>query len=119
MAKLMMSRAICLDRIRHGLFRPFRYAADTVPKDYRCDDCGASGVRLYRRYQTFLEGQVLRCRRCALENQKQDEPDFPAEHTIGWLVAAVPTEDGKTYWGYTSVPKDGVDWWNRLPKCKQ
>lgn len=34
---------------------------------------------------------------------------------IGWRVPAVPTENGTTYWGYTSVPPDGVAWWNRLP----
>lgn len=35
--------------------------------------------------------------------------------TIGWRVPAVPTEDGSTFWGYTSVPQPGVEWWHRLP----
>jgi len=34
---------------------------------------------------------------------------------IGWRVPAVPTEDGKSYWGYTSVPQPGCDWWSNLP----
>ncbi len=34
---------------------------------------------------------------------------------IGWLVPAVPTKEGDTYWGYTSVPQAGVKWWERLP----
>lgn len=34
--------------------------------------------------------------------------------SIGWLVPAVPTEDGETYWGYTSVPDQGIEWWKRL-----
>lgn len=34
---------------------------------------------------------------------------------VGSMVPAVPTEDGMTYWGYTSVPQSGVDWWHRLP----
>ena len=34
---------------------------------------------------------------------------------IGWRVPAVPTEDGETYWGYTSVPQPGCDWWSNLP----
>lgn len=37
---------------------------------------------------------------------------------IGWRIPAVPTEDGETYWGYTSVPQRGCDWWNRLPLRK-
>jgi len=116
MAKLMMSRAIHLGRVRHRLFPPFKYKAGRVPKGYKCDGCGVYGVRLYRHYQTFLEHQVLRCRSCALESQKQTKPDSDYEHSIGWMVAAVPTEDGTTYWGYTSVPQEGVEWWDRLPK---
>jgi len=119
MAKLMMSRTIHLGRVRHGLFPTFKYKKGRVPKGYNCDGCGATGVRLYRLYQAFLDGQMLRCRRCALEIQKQDKPDDASEHSIGWLVAAVPTEDGTTYWGYSSVPQDGVDWWNQLPKTNE
>jgi hypothetical protein len=37
---------------------------------------------------------------------------------IGWRVPAVPTEDGKSYWGYTSVPQPGCDWWESLPTSK-
>lgn len=38
--------------------------------------------------------------------------------SIGWLVPAVPTEEDDTYWGYTSVPQPGVEWWQRLPLRK-
>ncbi len=34
---------------------------------------------------------------------------------IGWRVPAVPTEDGEGFWGYSSVPDDGVKWWRALP----
>lgn len=94
----------------------FRYADGSTPEGYLCADCGTESVRLYREYQTFLESQRLRCRCCAMKNQKKDAPDLPSEHTIGWLVAAVPTEDGSTYWGFSSVPDAGVEWWNKLPK---
>jgi len=33
---------------------------------------------------------------------------------IGWLVPAVPTEDG-SFWGYTSVPPEACEWWYKLP----
>lgn len=104
---------------------PFSYADSGTPSGYVCG-CGASGVRLYREYQTFLNHQVLRCRRCAREQYTAAELKRWAaykhpndqEHCIGSLVAAVPTEEGDTYWGYTSVPQAGVEWWNRLPKAR-
>lgn len=94
----------------------FKYADGKTPEGYVCSCCGKKGVRLYRQYQTFADHIKLMCRECALKNQGQDAPDFESEHSIGWLVAAVPTEDGETFWGYTSVPQDGVEWWNNLPK---
>ncbi len=98
----------------------FSYSELKTPDGYVCNDCDKSGVRLYREYQTFLENQYLRCRCCALKDQQRTaEEEFEhgeSECSIGWLVAAVPTEDGKTYWGYTSVPEEGVKWWNALPK---
>ena len=90
----------------------FRYTS-SPPADYLCKECGAAGVRLYREYQTLASNITLRCTACSLKEQKMREPD--GRHTIGWLVAAVPTEDGKTFWGYTSVPQTGVEWWDALP----
>lgn len=37
---------------------------------------------------------------------------------IGWMVPAVPTEDGTSFWGYTSVPQAGCVWWANLPTLK-
>lgn len=98
-----------------GVVMPFRYSDAGTPEGYVCGECGATGVRLYREYQTFLDHQTLRCRSCACKSQGEEPPD-PREHQIGWLVGAVPTEDGRTYWGYTSVPPEGVAWWDALPK---
>lgn len=96
---------------------PFKYEEGTVPEGYACGECGIRGVRLYREYNTFLEHQRLRCRACVVaEAGEPSELVGPGEHTIGWTVAAVPTEDGVTYWGYSSVPQEGVDWWDNLPK---
>ena len=98
-----------------GAVGEFSYEQPTTPDRYVCSDCGKRGVRLYREYQTFLEHQVLRCRTCALENQNRTHGDMRSEHSIGWLVAAVPCEDGSTFWGYCTVPAAGVTWWDRLP----
>lgn len=44
------------------------------------------------------------------------DPDFPVprQDQLGGLMPAVPTEDGSTFWGYTSVPDAGVRWWKSL-----
>ncbi len=92
----------------------FKYSDGIIPDGYSCKECDIKKVRLYRLYHAFLDDQILRCRKCALKNQSKEEPDNKSEHSIGWLVAAVPLEDGSTYWGYSSVPEDGVNWWNNL-----
>ncbi len=136
------------------------YLEGKVPENYVCGECGASGVKLWRAYQTFLEHQSLRCLPCACKEQNKVrtptedgrslytdkinhwyrtadmepgwwqgynpekgppsdaiETRIEGEKTdqIGWRVPAVPTEENDTYWGYTSVPTPGVDWWQNLP----
>lgn len=98
-----------------------RFIGDPPPADhsqiwggYTCADCGAKGVKLWRDYQTFLDAQTLRCRACAEKHEgkaKRADGD-----SIGWSVPAVPTSDGSTFWGYTSVPIAAVDWWKALPE---
>lgn len=84
------------------------------PEKYKCSKCGAAGVRLWRQYQTFADHIDLLCLACGEADQKRKID--PRETSIGWLVLAVPTADGSdTYWGYTSVPDDGLDWWKALP----
>jgi len=101
----------------------FSYTQQT-PSGYVCSACEARGVKLWRQYQTFAEHIELLCAECALKDQKKTGPiddDGKRESNgmrsdqIGWLVPAVPTEDGGTFWGYTSVPESGVRWWRRLP----
>lgn len=112
---------------------PTAYASAATPTGYVCGTCGASGVKLWRLYQTFLSHQELACARCAAVAEGCSIADIDADgkrmltgdgfapnpkirtDQIGWRVPAVPTEEGDTYWGYTSVPPDGVAWWRRLP----
>lgn len=105
---------------------------------YRCSQCGASDCKLWREYQTFLDNQNLYCVACACRDQpdtgaKPDDFDAggyrPAKYRypdgkeidmgptdqIGWLIPAVPTTEGDTFWGYTSVPEPLVQWWRNLP----
>lgn len=104
---------------------PCDYASSATPRGYDCGSCKATGVRLYREYQTFLSHQALLCRACVIKEtgglHYDGDPRYSSksEHQIGQsrtLVAAVPTEEGDTFWGFTSVPRPGVQWWDRLPK---
>jgi hypothetical protein len=105
---------------------PVNYASPATPPDYKCGSCGAHGCKLWRRYQTVLDAQDLFCADCAGKHEKHDVSDIDGDgrsvavhgrphDSIGWLVPAVPTVEGDTYWGYTSVPDAGVAWWKRLP----
>ncbi len=94
------------------------YASIVPPPKYSCSKCKVHGVALFRQYQCYANYIELLCVDCAEKDQdKKFNPDNrPKCSEIGWLVAAVPTAEGDTYWGYTSVPQDGCDWWYRLPK---
>lgn len=81
------------------------------PRPYVCSHCGAAGVRLWRQSHVFLERVQLLCLACAESNTGH----FLKHDQIGELVPAVPTPDGLSFWGYTSVPQDAVDWWYSLP----
>jgi len=105
---------------------PFKYADAKVPPGYECSKCKKNGLKLWRQYQTFADHISLLCGVCALENQPKEKGPIDSEGNIemdlvgktcciGWLVPAIPTEDGDTFWGYTSVPQPGVDWWRKLP----
>jgi hypothetical protein len=90
--------------------REVRY--DEEPEDYVCVNCGIRGVKLWRPYQT--SDVVLTCMDCT--EKKEGKPcRLPGTDQIGWSIPAVPTPDGETYWGYTSVPDAGCRWWDKLP----
>lgn len=114
---------------------PVDYDGAIAPSWYHCGQCGASGVKLWREYQTFLNHQSLLCAKCTCAEQgvawsysvraldsgkvavtaRVTEADVQCHDVIGWRVPAVPTEDGSTYWGYSSVSEDACKWWYRLP----
>lgn len=121
------------------------YASNQIAKDYYCNTCKIKGVKLWREYQTFMNHQVLYCVDCALKNQNvpdgkvREDGKYLCEtikeikdistgemiknwevwtDQIKWLVPAVPLENEDTFWGYSSVPQDGVDWWKKLPLRK-
>ncbi|MBR1605921.1 MAG: hypothetical protein IJ660_07460 [Alphaproteobacteria bacterium] len=111
---------------------PFSYVEGEVPESYKCQICGATHVKLWRKYQTLVCDNTLVCASCLSRMHKEDgfTPIFSQtkdggrwlnrygqlrSDSIGNYVPAVPTEENDTFWGYTSVPKKGCDWWSKLP----
>lgn len=83
-----------------------------IPADYVCTTCKATGVKLWRESHTFLDSLSLACAACcAKEGHPVDLSD--SDQTMR-RVPAVPDLRG-SYWGYTSVPPEGVAWWKALP----
>ncbi len=87
-----------------------------LPMAYRCIGCDAENVKLWRKYQTFLCNQTLKCRACSEADLRKPMTmkDRDRSDAIGWSVPAVPDDTG-TFWGYTSVPEGAVAWWRALP----
>lgn len=89
-------------------------------KDYKCEVCGAEGVKLWRDYGSFKPRQ--RCAPClgfeADAKGKRKGLFGETDQFFDW-VPAVPTKEGNAYWGYTSVPDEGVAWWRSLPSKKE
>jgi DNA-directed RNA polymerase subunit RPC12/RpoP len=90
---------------------------------YKCDGCGATGVKLWREYQTIASHSDLLCAECAekryIKTHEGKSPWASGDgYEIGWMVPAVTTVEEDTFWGYTSTPKDRWDWWDSLPPEK-
>jgi hypothetical protein len=95
------------------------------PEDYACHHCKRRNAKLWREYNTFADQTKLLCKKCAHEDQAKSIEESrkvwaklggerPESDQIGGMVPAVPDFNG-SYWGYTSVPSDGVHWWKTLP----
>ncbi len=63
---------------------------------------------------SFDPGITPTCAMC-LEAERGKPIDPDRCDSVGWRVAAVPTPDGSSYWGFTSVPMAAVHWWRSLP----
>ena len=107
--------------MRFSRMRDLDYKTRDVPDWYCCDKCGKH-AQLFRPYNImFVQYEIeTLCRSCASQKEYKPQktkfaiPNPPDQ--IGWYVAAVPTPTGANFWGYSSVPDDGVEWWYSLPK---
>lgn len=90
---------------------------------YHCHKCKQKNVKLWRGVHGCSDenGHELLCATCLAPGAEVDdkgkwqEPEphgMRTDQVKGWLPA-VPTDD--TYWGYSSVPSQDVEWWIALP----
>ena len=106
------------------------------PVLYACEGCGVSGVKLWRDIQMVARGVTLLCAHCGIKQAIADGSrsitaytlidniggrfdDFGFTDQIGGLLPAIPDESGETFWGYTSVPENGIAWWRSIPTYKE
>lgn len=89
---------------------------------YACEECGAEGVKLWRRVAVMMEASEPLCLLCVSGRDpgvdhnrvRADGTVDGATDQIAGRLPAVPSPDG-SFWGYTSVPESGVRWWRALP----
>jgi hypothetical protein len=103
---------------------PVDFSGDgETPSGYRCLVCNAHGVRLWREYNCIASAITLRCFDCAILKAggtakpysfEKGQHYTPDDSEISGLVAAIPTAEGDTFWGYSSVPDEGCVWWRSL-----
>lgn len=96
-----------------------------ILKNYKCSKCGAINCKLWRKYQS--QPIELICARCAAKMTDLDLNSVDAEgqiflrslglfsdQIIPWYVPAIPVDEN-TFWSYTSITPEGVQWWKDLP----
>ena len=98
---------------------------------YHCHKCKRENLKLWRGVHGHpdKDGNELLCATCLAPGKKVDDkgqavsddwhdatgrafPGSESDQINGWLPA-VPTQD--TFWGYSSVPSQDVEWWQALP----
>lgn len=90
---------------------------------YECSKCGKTQVRLWRGYNDF--SPELLCAKCAEAHEAKRHCSTPGwispykqgqGDQIGWHIPACPHPSPDSYWGYSSVPQESIDWWLSLPE---
>jgi len=101
------------------------YTKNNVPKNYKCHICDVQNVKLWRDSRVCASDITLFCARCASLKTNVDISSINKEGVyfkeylwtdqIEDLLPAVPTENERTFWHYTTVPQIAIEWWKRLP----
>lgn len=102
--------------------KDFRPGKSVFTIDYHCHKCKAKSVKLWRGVHgcSDNDGNDLLCASCLAPDirvsdkgkAKDESVGFETDQIRGWLPA-IPVDN--TYWGYSSVPSQDVEWWVGLP----
>jgi hypothetical protein len=95
---------------------PIDYASPTPPPQYHCSKCGVHGVKLWR--ETFAISRFFAGPVRARSNPCPGTLILSRRSASGACARDAKriytTDDGSSYWGYSSAPIRGVTWWCRL-----
>jgi len=105
--------------------KDFRPGKSAFTVKYHCHKCKAKNVKLWRGVHGSADenGHELLCAACLAPGVKVSDQgkanwkydgmsDMDSDQINGWLPA-IPVDN--TYWGYSSVPSQDVEWWVGLP----
>ncbi|HVI39159.1 MAG TPA: hypothetical protein VM577_00730 [Anaerovoracaceae bacterium] len=106
------------------IVKDLRPARSPFTIKYCCDQCKVEDVKLWRQSNTFADYIKLQCASCLAPGEVVNEKGKFTDPSYGYetdqlkgCVPAIPV--GDTYWGYTSVPSQDVEWWVALPTYKK
>lgn len=100
---------------------------DFMPDDYRCSHCGVHGVKLWRPAGDSSEKWCATCGTAQAGLPDNIDQFGRREGEYGWSDQIYSSNQGLNlvpcivdpllggFWGYTSVPQPGVNWWHNLP----
>jgi hypothetical protein len=105
---------------------PIDYSSNHTPSSYVCKECRKHSIKLWRGYNAFTYSHILLCADCSAREEGADISTMDSDgksrsaegiltDKIGGRVPAIPTAENDAFWGYSSVPDAGVQWWRRLP----
>ena len=95
---------------------------------YECGDCKRNDCKLWRKSQTLLDWQELRCFECIAKRlpsrptglQEDGSIDSPITRgaltdQIGGMLPAIMTPDRCEMYPYIGAPADAIAKWKKLP----
>jgi len=87
---------------------------------YECHTCGSQNCKLWRESHCYSKDPIpLKCWKCledfghTINLSLTDQVHDSELNDVNWVPAVPYDED--SYWGYTSVPENRVQWWKNLP----
>lgn len=103
------------------IVKELRPARSEFTVKYACSKCKRENIKLWRDSHTFANHIELECATCLAPDAKVDDAGMwedPGEFgmrtdQLKGKVPAIPVDD--SYWGYSSVPSQDIEWWKNLP----